>query len=189
MPIKPSDEEDRYFQAEGEAALHKFKKELERKTTEELTKEAQQEAIANLGFTEDTVRILDLTPLVQMAWADGSVSDQEKELIDRVMEKRGVKKGDRAYDLMHEFLNRRPTDAFFDAAITLIKKMYDALPENKKGRAEKDLVEFCVEVADASGGIFGFNRIESDERKELKKIIESLGAQKTDDLQKLLKGV
>ncbi|HMX27796.1 MAG TPA: hypothetical protein PKC13_19550, partial [Blastocatellia bacterium] len=39
------------------------------------------EALQDLGYHADTVKLLSVIPLVQVAWAEGGVSDAERELI------------------------------------------------------------------------------------------------------------
>jgi hypothetical protein len=43
-----------------------------------------------LGFTPDTVILLPLVPIVQVAWAEGSVTDAERALIVKLARERGV---------------------------------------------------------------------------------------------------
>src|SRR5688572_21881559 len=57
----------------------------------ELLKELQE-----LGFTPDTVVLLPLVPLVQVAWAEGGVSDAERKLILQLARSRGVSEGSAA---------------------------------------------------------------------------------------------
>ena len=46
-----------------------------------------------LGFTPETVALLPLVPLVQMAWAEGGVSDAERRLILQFARTRGIEEG------------------------------------------------------------------------------------------------
>ncbi len=153
----------------------KLRHELEQKAMTAQIEEANAEAIKALGFDHDTVKILDLIPLLDVAWADGQVTNEECDIIRAVMEKRGLTPNDKAWQLMDSYLESPPSDVFFEAALKLIEKIYNALPGDRKLRAKQDLVYFCLEVADASGGIFGIGRISKEERDELRKIIDRLG--------------
>src|SRR5262245_6103979 len=45
-----------------------------------------------LGYTRETLALLHLVPLVQVAWADGQVSDREQQLIEDIALARGITK-------------------------------------------------------------------------------------------------
>src|SRR5687768_16278843 len=49
-----------------------------------------------LGFTVETVLLLPLIPLVQVAWAEGGVSAAERQLIVKLARSRGVAEGSAA---------------------------------------------------------------------------------------------
>lgn len=46
-----------------------------------------------LGFTPDTIGLLLLVPVVQMAWAEGGVSDSEGDLLVKLARSRGITEG------------------------------------------------------------------------------------------------
>lgn len=124
----------------------------------ELLKELQE-----LGFTPDTVVLLPLVPLVQVAWAEGGVSDAERKLILQLARSRGVSEGSAADRQLAGWLAERPDPQVFASASRLIRAMLDsgssALPESAD-----DLVKYCEQIAGASGGIFGINRVSAEER-------------------------
>jgi len=49
--------------------------------------------LADLGFTPETVVLLPLVPIVQVAWAEGGVSAAERDLIVSLARARGVEAG------------------------------------------------------------------------------------------------
>jgi len=166
----------------------KLRHELELAAAQAKVAEAEAEAIRALGFDEETVKVLDLIPLVDVAWAEGEVSKGEADLIREVMRLRGLTPNDRGWQLIESFLVDAPSEVFFNRALELVRKIYDALPGDKKRRAREDLVNFCIEVADASGGFFGLGRVSNEERHELKKIIDALGASYSERIVGVLEG-
>ena len=110
------------------------------------------ERVRKLGLTVDTAPALFLTPLVQVAWVDGSVSDQEVEAVLRLAQARGIELNSPVASQLMEWLKSRPSDAVFDAGLEVIKYGFAVLPEGEREDRIKKVVEACHEVASASGG-------------------------------------
>src|SRR5688572_334272 len=108
-----------------------------------------------LGYTRETVALLHLVPLVQVAWAEGNVSKRERELIMEAAGARGVQVGSAAHKKLAEWLERRPSDGFFQKTLAIIQAILGTLPEDKQEGSKRDLVAYCTRIAEASGGILG----------------------------------
>ena len=128
--------------------------------------------LQKLGFTPDTVGLLPLVPLVQVAWADGSITEAERDKIVELARSRGVVDGSAAHVQLRAWLADRPTSAVFDGATRLIRAVLDA-PGGEKKMTGDELVAYCEEIASASGGLFGLRRISAEERA----ILTSLASQ------------
>jgi hypothetical protein len=113
--------------------------------------------IAALGVTLDTGAAFMLAPLVQVAWAEGTVTDRERETVLRLAVERGVEKTSPAYDQLVEWLRARPADELFDTAVEAIKVGLSVLSPEERADRVKRIVEACREVAAASGG--GLSRL------------------------------
>src|SRR3712207_6458364 len=95
--------EEEYFRKQDQELIERMRKaaatarerqELEAKTgvhDPELLRDLQE-----LGFTPDTVSLLPLMPLLQVAWAEGGVSAAERTLIVQFARQRGVLAGSAA---------------------------------------------------------------------------------------------
>ena len=110
------------------------------------------ERVRKLGLTVDSAPALFLTPLVQVAWVDGSVSDQEVEAVLRLAQARGIELNSPVASQLMEWLKNRPSDAVFDVGLEVIKYSFAVLPEGEREDRIKKVVEACHEVASASGG-------------------------------------
>ena len=137
----------------------------------ELLKDLQE-----LGFHTDTVVLLPLVPLVQVAWAEGGVSPQERALIVDLARKRGVQEGSAADRQLAEWLAERPDDDVFTRAARLIRAMLQAGSEETHDLSPDDLVKYCESIAAASGGLLGIGRVSSEERALLKRLADQLKA-------------
>ena len=127
-----------------------------------------------LGFTPDTVILLPLVPVIQMAWADGSVAPAETALIVKLARSRGITEGSAADGVLSEWLTRPPDPQVVASATRLIRGMLAAQPPDHPDLTADDLVRYCESIAEASGGIFGIHRISAEERALLTTIAAAL---------------
>jgi hypothetical protein len=130
-----------------------------------------------LGFTVETVVLLPLVPLVQVAWAEGGVSDAERQLIVQLARSRGIEPGSAADRLLSNWLASRPAEQVFASAGRLIRAMLDSPGAAATGLSGDDLVAYCERIAAASGGILGINRVSGEERALLGSIASQLQRQ------------
>ena len=126
-----------------------------------------------MGFTPETVILLPLVPVVQVAWAEGGVSDAERHLIVKLARARGIEEGSAADRQLADWLARRPADHVFVYATRLIRAMLDA-PGHLDLSAD-DLVKQAESIAAASGGMLGIiGRVSAEEREILATIAGQL---------------
>jgi hypothetical protein len=143
--------------------------------------------LQKMGYTRATVRLLYLVPLVQVAWAEGRVSRSERELILEAARLREIEPGSAAYERLDEWLTERPSEEFFERTLRLISAMLQALPPAEREAGKRDLVSYCAQVAEVSGGLVGFvglgSRVCREERELLERIAAKLGQGDTTTLQ------
>ena len=82
--------------------------------------------LLDLGFTPDTVSLLPLLPVVQLAWAEGGITPAERALIVQLARSRGIEPGSAADNQLTAWMTTRPTDAVFDRARRLIRAMLES---------------------------------------------------------------
>lgn len=130
--------------------------------------------LAALGFTTDTVDLLPLMPLIQVAWADGDVSDAERQLIMRLARSRGIAEASAADGQLSAWLATRPDAQVFTRSTRLIRAMLTSQTPAQAGVTPDELVRYCEEIAAASGGILGMKKISVEERALLAQIATEL---------------
>lgn len=153
------------------AAAEEARKDLSSKTglhDPELLQELEA-----LGFTPETVALLPLVPAVQMAWAEGGVTDAERKLLIQLARTRGIMEGGVADRMLADWVERRPSPQVFERAMRLVRAML-AAPAQDGALTADDLVKYSEDIAAASGGIFGINRISAEERALLASIASQL---------------
>lgn len=112
--------------------------------------------VREAGVSLDTAPALFLAPLVQVAWASGSVSRAEHHAVLRLARGRGIDPASPAYAQLEEWLKHRPDDRLFDTAVEVIKYGFSVLPPDEREQRITTVVDACHEVAEASGSTLGF---------------------------------
>ena len=130
--------------------------------------------IAALGFSAETVSLLPLVPILQVAWADEGVSPEERTLIVELARLRGVTEGSPADTQLAEWLAHRPSADVFSRAGRLVAAMLAAGSDAAHTLSVDDLVKYSESVAAASGGILGLGKVSGAERAALEQIQKAL---------------
>jgi hypothetical protein len=130
--------------------------------------------LLDLGFTPDTVSLLPLVPVLEMAWAEGGITSAERELIVRLARSRGITENSPADLRLSEWMVTRPEPTVFDRAGRLIAATLASGGEQAGSLTVDDLVQYCEKIAAASGGILGIGRISPEERMLLSRIATDL---------------
>src|SRR3954469_21067971 len=86
----------------------------------------------SLGITLETAAALMLAPLVQVAWAGGSVTKPEHDAVLRISRAGGVTPESSSYAELEEWLKERLSDELFDTAVEVIKAGFSVLPPEER---------------------------------------------------------
>jgi hypothetical protein len=171
--------EEEYFRKQDRDLIEKMRRAAEAARTRRdlegktgLHDPALLSELQDLGFTPDTVSLLPLVPVVQVAWAEGGVSKAERELIVTLARARGIAEGSDADRQLGDWLAHQPHPSVFTRATRLIRAMLDS--GEVSDLSADDLVKQAERIAAASGGMFGIGSVSADERALLAKISEQL---------------
>jgi hypothetical protein len=154
------------------AAADRTKSELSARTG--LSDPALLGELGALGFTPDTIGVLPLVPVVQMAWAEGGITPAERALLVKLARDRGIVEGSAADQQLSNWMAQRPSDEAFARATRLIRAMLDTGAAGALNA--DDVIKYSEDIAAASGGLFGIGKISSDERATLSQIVSALKA-------------
>jgi hypothetical protein len=169
--------ENLYFQEKEAQLRRKIRADLEAKAKVV----AQRQAIASqvggneqlaqrlhdLGFDADTVPALHLLPLVAVAWADDKVTARERQAVLQVAKLHNIQPASRAWLLLESVLEQRIDPEVSHQVLHLVRDLLAA-----RGLHPHSLVQACMDVASASGGVLGLGNKVSPQEQAL---IESLG--------------
>lgn len=142
--------------------------------------------LAELGIDHDTVHMVHLVPLVEVAWADGEIHDVERVLLLKAADSAGITEGP-ARAAFEALLDTRPTQGYFDAALDFVRAMLHVMDDEHAKQASHNLEDLAHRIADAAGGVFGlWGRVDDAEREVLKHISARLHDTRPDASSRLL---
>ena len=124
----------------------------------------------SLGFTPETIALLPLVPVLQVAWANAGISSAERTLVVNLARSRGIAAGSAADRRLKEWLEHQPSEEAFHKATRLIAAIIDSPDRGALHASGDELFEYCDRIAHASGGIFGIGRVSPEERAALEEI-------------------
>ena len=82
--------------------------------------------LEELGFAPDTLKLLPLVPVLHVAWAEGSVSPEERKLILDLARRRDIAEGSAADRQLQEWLAHKPPQHVFTRGGRIIMAMIAA---------------------------------------------------------------
>jgi tellurite resistance protein len=154
--------EDEFFRREDQRLLEK----LNDLKTAAATREALARAsgitapevldrLLALGIKAETLAALSIVPLVEVAWADGSLDARERRaILDRARDT-GMAPGSTAQALLEAWLERRPDAKLLDAWTHMVRGIRDQVGPDEAARLKASLLDQARAVASASGGVLG----------------------------------
>jgi hypothetical protein len=127
-----------------------------------------------VGFTAETIVLLELAPLIQIAWADGAVSERQRDIILEIAFRELVSEGTPAHNRLTAWLQRCPPDEIFDASLSAIHAKLDPLEPEVRGTLQREFVRACTAVALAADSVLGDHKISVEEGRVVARILLSL---------------
>jgi hypothetical protein len=134
------------------------------------------DALQYLGYTDKTIGLLYLIPLVQIAWSEGGAADREIEAILKVAEMRGIEPGSSAHQQLIRWLSDKPREHFFEDNLHALRVIFELLPPDQRTIRRRELIDSCNQIASiVEGGIMGRARISEAERTLIAHIATAIG--------------
>ncbi len=125
--------------------------------------------LVELGVSASTLAAAALIPLVEVAWADGTVDEKERTAILQAAEHGGA--GEVPRSLVDEWLRKKPEPKLFKAWMVYMEGLCGELSQAQINALKVEITGNARMVAEASGGVLGTGfRISAKEEAVLKKI-------------------
>ena len=169
--------ENQFYEKENQEKLAAMKQKLDMQRSKDelrkasgMTDDAVLDRLVVLGLRANTIAALSLVPLIQVAWADGQIQDNERTAILQGAHGKGLEDGSDGYQLLQTWLSRRPGDELFTAWEAYIKALTAQLNDEQNRLLKNQIVGFAKMVAGAAGGFLGIGRVSASEEKVLARI-------------------
>jgi hypothetical protein len=178
---QPDDLEKTFFAGNSPRQWEKLRKKTEHEERREMLRRVvaiQDEAFLNrliaLDIGPERAMVLRLTPLIFVAWADGSVSPRERDAILRAASEQGVTAEKLARQVLGDWLTRKPDPRILDQWKEYIGRIWNRFTTDEQMQLRANLLGATREVANAAGGILGIGAISTAERQLLDELDQLL---------------
>jgi hypothetical protein len=159
--------------------LHKMQKMKEDMASLENVSGIKNEVIlkklVELNIRPELVAAITLVPIIEVAWADGKLDEEEKKIILKISAGHFGAEHQIPDILIKEWLVQKPVQAMLDAWIHYIKGLVEKMSPDEKSALKKSIISQAREVAEASGGFLGLNKVSAQEEKMLKQLEKAFG--------------
>lgn len=170
--------EDAFFAQQNDALLRKLREADAAKQTKAalsavsgVTDDAVLEKLAALNIGSDTLAALALVPLMAVAWADGSIEDNERRAAFSRAAEAGLARQDVSHQLFERWLAEPPPAALLAAWKAYIGAFSATLSPEDRAAFKMEILDRARAVAEAAGGFLGIGRkISASEQRVLKEL-------------------
>ncbi|HZN33308.1 MAG TPA: hypothetical protein VFB80_05790, partial [Pirellulaceae bacterium] len=183
MPLPPTPDpfgdrrkslEEQFFKDKDRQLIEKMRGELtaleERKQLAHVSGIVEERVLENLvkaGVKAETLAAVSLIPIVEVAWADGSISPEERDAVLNAAAAQGVKPDTAAYEMLRTWLKTRPDKHVIAAWKDYVKEASKLMPKDTVAAMKKAMIDRATRVAEAAGGFLGMATISQSERKTI----------------------
>lgn len=172
--------EDEFFrrQEAADAAERKLKQLTETAKADIAAASGIQDAavldkLVELGIGAETLAAITLVPLVEIAWADGSMDPPEREAILRGAQEQGLEAGSAPRALLEDWLDHRPPPRLLAAWREYIGTLCEEMLPEQRNALKRDVLDRARRVAEAAGGFLGMGNKVSKEEEQVYKVLET----------------
>jgi hypothetical protein len=173
--------EDAFFARQEAQQLSALRSKLEaQKTREELKTvsgiddDAVLDRLVELELTAKDIAALSIIPLIQVAWADGSLKPAEREAVLKAAHEQGIAEGSHTHQLLDHWLEELPAADLYQAWHGYVESLATTLSDVELDVLRENLLGMAHDVASAAGGILGIHKISAEEQKILTDIEATL---------------
>ncbi|OFZ80218.1 MAG: hypothetical protein A2583_11475 [Bdellovibrionales bacterium RIFOXYD1_FULL_53_11] len=135
-----------------------------------ISHDAILDKLVNLGIQAETMAAMTAVPLVEVAWADGSVDASERSEILSRIEKHGIGRDSVEYALLERWLEHKPDSKLLAAWIHYMEGLCHELSAGERQQLRDDLLEDVRAIANSSGGLFGLAKTSKAEQEVINKL-------------------
>lgn len=161
--------EDIFFRKQDAILIEQFRKMEKMKETKAslrqvsgIVDEKVLDKLVALNVRPEILASLAMIPLVEIAWADSSIGDKERDAILKATAEKGFAKGSIDYSLIESWLTHRPPASMLEAWTQYIQGLCSSMDKTHITRLRDELIGHARDIAEASGGFLGLTSKISD---------------------------
>ncbi|MFO0600228.1 MAG: hypothetical protein U0228_33270 [Myxococcaceae bacterium] len=170
--------EEQFFQQHDKDLVQKMKEAADKQHTKDelhkltgINNDALLGALADMQLGGAATLVMSLFPIVEIAWADGSVDAKERKVILELSRTIGVEPGSPAYNYLGKWLETKPELSWHTLWADYVKALSAKMKPDDKAMLKATVLGRARVVAEASGGFMGLLfRISEAEKKVLEKL-------------------
>lgn len=169
--------EDEFFRKEDQRAIERLQELKQRTASREalskttgITSDAVLDRLIALGVRPETASALSIVPLVEVAWADGSLSGKERQAVLEGASKAGIAAGSAEHDLLRSWLEQKPGPTLVSAWTEMVHGLATQMSVEQVATLKRGLLDRAQAVARASGGLMGIGAISASERDAIARL-------------------
>jgi hypothetical protein len=169
--------EDAFFRKESARAIEHLREMQQRTTSREalakvigITNVEVIDRLIELGIRPEIVSALAIVPLVEVAWADGSLDAKERQAVLERAEKSGIAPGTADHDLLRSWLEKKPEARLLIAWTEMVRGLSERMSPQELASLKAGLIERAKAVARASGGFLGMGAISAAEEHAIERL-------------------
>lgn len=154
--------EEEFFRREDQRLLERLKAAQAAESAREalskvsgITNAAVLDKLMALEIRPAMVTALSVVPLVEVAWADGTLDAKERAAVLAHARDSGFAPGSAEQVLLEAWLDKRPEPHLLVAWGHLVEGLCEALPPAERAKMQSTLLDRARSVAKASGGTLG----------------------------------
>lgn len=174
--------EEAFFAEENSKLLDKLREEAKHRERRDALRTALNlddddviDALIELEVYPETAVAFSLLPLIEVAWADGSVSSRERLAILEAAAERGVPSDSTTCRLLENWLEHQPHSDLMDTWKRGVRVVLSGMDQATAATMRDGILHRTREVAEASGGILGLgSKISAAEARVLEEIEKAL---------------
>jgi len=167
-------QEDKYFRRRDQELIERQRRHAEAEAERRLIAQAigvdDDEVVMDLllaDYRADTIVLVELAPSVQVAWADGSVSTRERDLLLKIAAREHVARNSPAHVQLDIWLDRPPSAHLFDTSLRAIRRILASLQPEVRASLRRKVIQDCTTIAAASRGFLDWGRTVSSEEQQV----------------------
>lgn len=132
-------------------------------------REVLAELVAN-EITPKTLAAFSMFPAIHVAWANGFVTNEEREAVLRAADAQGIAEGSPAHLLLESWLTKKPSAELLAAWKKFIHAIFPTVSKSAFEDLRDAAMNRAHDIAEAAGGFLNILSISAEEKATLKEL-------------------